>query len=76
MTGWPWELALSDTADDVERKCVNIRSQLTLIAGPDVFPDDFIDYGIGIYSEIAARMREHGFATFGEFADFERRKEL
>lgn len=53
----------SDTAEDLERKAIQMREVL----GSRGAPAGFIEEGIEIFTEMAFEMREDGYRTFGEW---------
>lgn len=53
----------TDTAEDLERKAIQMREVLTSHGAPA----HMIDEGIGLWTGIAVDMREKGFRTFGEW---------
>jgi hypothetical protein len=53
----------TDTAEDLERKAIQMREVLASHGAPD----GHADTGIEIWTGIAKDMREKGFRTFGEW---------
>jgi hypothetical protein len=53
----------TDTAEDLERKAIQMREVLASHGAPSGKAEE----GIEIWTEIALKMREGGFRTFGEW---------
>ncbi|MFC4373343.1 hypothetical protein ACFO5K_04440 [Nocardia halotolerans] len=56
----------TDTAEDLERKAIQMREVLASHGAPDGKADE----GIEIWTGIALRMRQGGFRTFGEWSTY------